>query len=144
MKPGKATCRSNVGAGATALLALFTIGYLPATVRSDEPPAPKRVLVLYWYGKDTPINVRLDKSIQEVLLTELGGNVEYYPEYLESIFSRLHHDEQYAGTGVGLAIVRKAIERMGGRAWAESKPGRGATFFLEVRSSTDSAVGRRE
>jgi hypothetical protein len=36
------------------------------------------------------------------------------------------------GTGVGLAIVRKAMERMGGRAWAESAPGRGATFYLEV------------
>lgn len=48
------------------------------------------------------------------------------------IFQRLEVTENYPGTGIGLAIVRKAMERMGGRAWAESKPGQGATFYLEV------------
>ena len=40
--------------------------------------------------------------------------------------------DEYPGTGIGLAIVRKAMERMGGRAWAESTPGQGATFYLEI------------
>jgi signal transduction histidine kinase len=44
----------------------------------------------------------------------------------------LNSIEDYPGTGVGLAIVRKSMERMGGRAWAESELGRGATFFLEI------------
>lgn len=48
------------------------------------------------------------------------------------MFQRLNRAEDYAGTGIGLAIVRKAMERMGGRAWAHSEPGQGATFFLEV------------
>ncbi|OGA98566.1 MAG: hypothetical protein A3E25_18045 [Burkholderiales bacterium RIFCSPHIGHO2_12_FULL_69_20] len=48
------------------------------------------------------------------------------------IFQRLHRAEDYPGTGVGLAIVAKAMERMGGRAWAESAPGQGATFYLEL------------
>lgn len=48
------------------------------------------------------------------------------------IFQRLHRAEDYPGTGIGLAIVGKAMERMGGRAWAESTPGQGATFFLEL------------
>ena len=47
------------------------------------------------------------------------------------IFQRLNGTEDYPGSGVGLAIVRKAMERMGGRAWAESEPGNGATFYLE-------------
>ncbi len=48
------------------------------------------------------------------------------------IFQRLHRPEDYPGTGVGLAIVRKAVQRMGGRVWADSTPGCGATFFIEV------------
>jgi len=48
------------------------------------------------------------------------------------IFQRLQRAEDYPGTGVGLAIVRKAMQRMGGRVWAESAPGRGATFYLEL------------
>ncbi len=48
------------------------------------------------------------------------------------IFQRLNVAEDYPGTGIGLAIVRKAMERMGGRAWAEGTPGKGATFYLEI------------
>jgi len=48
------------------------------------------------------------------------------------LFQRLHSHDSYPGTGIGLAIVRKAMERMGGRAWAESQPGEGATFYLEL------------
>ena len=48
------------------------------------------------------------------------------------IFQRLHRSEDYPGTGVGLAIVRKALERADGRVWAESTPGRGATFHLQL------------
>jgi signal transduction histidine kinase len=55
-----------------------------------------------------------------------------YHDQIFGIFQRLNPAEDYPGTGIGLAIVRKAVERMGGRAWAESSPGRGATFYLEI------------
>lgn len=55
-----------------------------------------------------------------------------YSERIFEIFQRLHRQEDYSGTGIGLAIVRKAMERMGGRAWAVSEPDRGATFYLEI------------
>jgi len=61
----------------------------------------------------------------------VGFDMKYHDQIFE-IFRRLHFDEDYRGTGVGLAIVRKAMERMGGRAWAESETGRGATFYLEI------------
>jgi PAS domain S-box-containing protein len=55
-----------------------------------------------------------------------------YADRIFDIFNRLNRDEDYPGTGVGLALVRKAMERMGGHARAESLPGQGATFYLEV------------
>jgi signal transduction histidine kinase len=55
-----------------------------------------------------------------------------YHDQIFGIFQRLNHAEEYPGTGVGLAIVRKAMERMGGQAWANSEPGQGATFYLEI------------
>jgi signal transduction histidine kinase len=48
------------------------------------------------------------------------------------IFQRLHRAEDYPGTGIGLAIVQKAVERMDGSVWVESEPGQGALFYLEI------------
>jgi signal transduction histidine kinase len=61
----------------------------------------------------------------------IGFDMKYH-DRIFNIFQRLNHSEDYPGTGVGLAIVRKAMERLGGRAWAESEPGKGATFYLEI------------
>ena len=61
----------------------------------------------------------------------VGFDMKYHDRVFD-IFQRLNRTEDYPGTGVGLAIVRKSMERMGGRAWAESRPGEGATFYLEI------------
>jgi PAS domain S-box-containing protein len=61
----------------------------------------------------------------------IGFDMKYSHRIFE-IFQRLHRVEDYQGTGIGLAIVSKAMHRMNGKAWAESTPGQGSTFFIEI------------
>ena len=61
----------------------------------------------------------------------IGFDMRFYDKIFE-IFQRLHRAEDYPGTGIGLAMVHKAMERMGGRVWAESELGGGAIFYLQL------------
>jgi signal transduction histidine kinase len=61
----------------------------------------------------------------------IGFDMAHHEKIFE-MFQRLHRAEDIPGTGIGLAIVRKAVERMGGRVWANSSPGAGATFYLHL------------
>ncbi len=64
------------------------------------------------------------------------GIAPQHQQRIFKVFERLHGDEKYPGTGVGLAIVQKGAERMGGRAGVESVLGQGSRFWIELPRGT--------
>ncbi len=79
------------------------------------------------------ISVTAEVTGDEVLLAVSDNGAGFDPQYADRLFTpfgRLHRQEDFEGTGVGLANVRRIVTRHGGRVWAEGRPGEGATFFV--------------
>jgi signal transduction histidine kinase len=81
------------------------------------------------------IHVSAEKNRNEWVFSIRDNGIGIRPEYLKKIFvifQRLNKRNQYAGTGMGLAMVKKAVERHGGRVWVQSEPGKGTTFYFSM------------
>jgi light-regulated signal transduction histidine kinase (bacteriophytochrome) len=83
-----------------------------------------------------------EKWICHVKDNGIGLNMEYSNRIFQ-MFQRLNSNEKYEGTGVGLAIVKKIVERHGGKVWVESEEGKGATFFFTLPKERGQPAGHR-
>ncbi|HYG01985.1 MAG TPA: PAS domain S-box protein [Chryseosolibacter sp.] len=84
---------------------------------------------------DAAIEVGFQQGQNEQIFFVRDNGVGFdatYSDKLFKVFSRLHAKHEFEGTGAGLAIVKKIIDAHGGRVWAESSPGNGATFFFAL------------
>jgi signal transduction histidine kinase len=86
-------------------------------------------------GAPPRVRIRSERRGNRVRLWVEDDGIGVAPEHHDRIFQvfqRLHGPDEYPGTGIGLAIVRRAVERLGGRAGVESEEGRGSRFWVEL------------
>ncbi len=129
--------------------ARVSVGHLP-TVKGDTTQLTQLFQNLIsnaikFRGDTAPaIEVTAKRTDEAWIFSVSDNGIGIDPAFKDRIFmlfQRLHHKNEYSGTGMGLAICKKIVERHGGRIWVESEPGKGATFSFTIHDNSEEERG---
>ena len=148
---GEMTERTDVRAVLDSVLRTLTVGIEESAAVITHDPLPTITSnpveltqvfqnlignAITFKGQRKPeIHVGAQRQPGGWLFTVRDNGIGIDPQFADRIFmifQRLHTREQYPGTGIGLAICKKVVERHGGRIWVESQPGKGSTFCFTI------------
>lgn len=132
---------ANLYSAITESQALINVGSLPK-LRGDPTQLPQlfqnlvgNALKFKKHGETPRIDVSARRVNSDWEFTVADNGIGIAPQFFDrifAIFQRLHRAEEYPGTGIGLAVCKRIVERHGGRIWVESEPGSGARFKFTI------------